>query len=60
MSWVYPVIGLWLTFLFGLVAFLGRKKKFGALFQTLAIVTAFFSVILFLWWGVLRAVGLSE
>lgn len=57
MSWTLPVLGLWIAFLCGLIGYFGRKKKFGSLFQTLAMVFAFLSLITFLWWAVLRMIG---
>ena len=52
-----PVLGLWIAFLCGLVGYFGRKKKYGGIFQTLALVFASISVLLFLWWAVLRGIG---
>lgn len=60
MSWELSVIGLWVAFLCGLVGYFGRKKKFGPPFQTIAIAFAFISLILFLWWAVLRMIGAIE
>lgn len=60
MSWVLPVFGLWIAFLCGLAGYFGRRKKFGPIFQTLAMILAFLSLIAFLWWGVLRAIGAAS
>lgn len=57
MTWIYPVAGLWIAFVFGMIGYLGRKKKFGKLCQGVAMVTLFIAVIMLAWWGVLRAIG---
>lgn len=60
MNVLYPVSGLWLSFLFALIGYLGRKKKYGRLFSGLAVACISITLILFLWWAVLRAIGVTE
>lgn len=57
MSWLYPVAGLWFAFIFGLIGYFGRRKRFGKFCQGVAMIVLFIALIMLAWWGVLRAIG---
>lgn len=57
MSFLFPVAGLWLAFLFGAAAFLARRRPCGRLFQVLALVALSLAGVLFLWWAMCRTLA---
>ena len=57
MNFLYPVIGLWLSFLFAVAGYLFRKKKYARVFHGIAIAAISITFLLFLWWAFFRTLG---
>lgn len=57
MNVLFPVIALWISFLFAFGGYLVKQKKFRRMFFSIAAGCAGVTLLLFLWWAVLRALG---
>ena len=58
MNFLYPVIGLWLSFLFAVAGYLFRRKKYARVFNVIAVAAILVTLLLFLWWAFFRMIGL--
>lgn len=59
MSPVYAILGFWIGLIFLILAYVFKKKNTSKLFWQTAMAAFFIALILFLWWAVFRAMGVT-
>ncbi|MEG0692952.1 MAG: hypothetical protein RR444_07705 [Oscillospiraceae bacterium] len=58
MNPLYAILGFWTGLVFLVLAYLCRKKRSSKLFLQTALAAFFIAFLLFMWWAVLRAMGI--